>query len=494
MDLEMPSFLILFSFLILTWIIWKKMNSNSVPPPGPWKLPLLGNILQLRGGPANHRLCDLAKVYGPVMSIQLGQNPAVVLSSPEAAEQVFKIQGDLFNNRPPALSGKILFYNNSDMTFTPYGDHWRQIRKITVMEFLSPKRVLSFRSIREEQVSNFIKFLRTKGGSAINFPKALSELTSRIMLITLLGNKDENEEIVLPAIERVIETANKGAASDTFPTLKFFLDFLTGDKSRMEKVLQETDIILEAIINEHKKKGTSEHNYLDFLLDKQKKGDLQLPLTNEAIKANLMAMYAGGSETSSKLIEWTFAEMMKNPETMRKAQEEVRRVFGDKGKVEESRIQELKYLKLVLKESFRIHPPSTLITRVCQERTKINGYDIHPKTTILINVWTMGRDPNLWKEPEKFHPERFEDSKIDFRGANMELTPFGVGKRMCPGITLSTTYVEFLLANLLYHFDWKLPDGVTPATLDMTETLRGTLKKVQDLILIPIPFSPHQIA
>ncbi|XP_065859263.1 cytochrome P450 726A27-like [Euphorbia lathyris] len=490
MDLEIPSFLILFSFLILTLIIWKKINKDSNPPSGPRKFPLLGNIPQLLGGLPHQRLRDLAKVYGPIMSIQQGQIPAVVLSSAETAKQVLKIQGDLFNQRPQVLAGEIMYYDNVDMLFAPYGDYWRQIRKITTLEFLSTKRVLSFGSIREEQVSNLIKLLGSKGGSLVNLPRTISDLTNSIMLIIILGKNGESEQILLPMLENVQNAVIDGAVSDLFPSLKFLLEFLSGAKSRMKKVHKETDNILEEILNEHKNTASSTHNFLDVLLNLQKNGDLQFPLTNESIKANILEMFSGGSETTSKLVEWSIAEMMKNTEAMRKTQEEVRRVFGDKGKVEESRIHELKYLKLVIKETLRLHPPATLIVRECKERTKIDGYDIDPKTTVLINVWAIGRDPIVWTEPEKFYPERFENSQIDYRGANMELLPFGAGKRICPGITLAITYVELLLANLLYHFNWKLPDGITPANLDMTEILHGTLKRKEDLNLIPIPFSP----
>ncbi|XP_065854366.1 cytochrome P450 726A27-like [Euphorbia lathyris] len=488
MELEILSFLILFSCLFLTLIIWKKINKDSNPPPGPWKFPLLGNIPHLLGGLPHQRLRDLAKVYGPVMSIQQGQIPAVVFSSAETANQVLKIQGDLFNQRPQVLAGEIICYNNLDMLFAPYGDYWRQIRKITALEFLSSKRVLSSRSVREEEISKFIKLLGSKGGSSVNLPRIISDLTNSILLIMILGKNGESEQIILPMLENVQKVVIAGAASDLFPSLKFLLDFLSGAKSRMQKVQKDTDNVLDDIINEHKNKTSFGDNFLDVVLNLQKNGDLEL--TNESIKANIVQMFLGGSETTSKVLEWSIAELMKNPKVMRKTQEEVRRVFGEKGKVEESRIHELKYLKLVIKETLRLHPPATLIVRECKERTKIDGYHIDPKTTVLINVWAIGRDPIVWTKPEKFYPERFEDSQIDYRGANMELIPFGAGKRMCPGITLGITYMELLLANLFFHFDWKLADGITPANLDMTEILHGTLKRKEDLNMIPISFSP----
>ncbi|XP_065849692.1 cytochrome P450 726A27-like [Euphorbia lathyris] len=423
------------------------------------------------------------------MSIQQGQIPAVVFSSVETANQVLKIQGYLFSERPHLLSREIASYNDMDMASAPYGDYWRQIRKITTLQFLSPKRILSFQSVREKQISNFIKLLGSKEGSSVNLPRIISDLIDNIFLITILGKNGESEQTILPMLENVQNAIIAGAASDLFPSLKFLLYFLSGAKSRMQKVHKDIDNVLEDIINEHRNQTSFGDNFLDVLLNQQKNGDREFPLTNQSIKANIVQMF-GGRGTTFKVLEGSIAELMKNPEVMRKAQEEVRRVFGEKGKAEESRIKELKYLKLVIKETLRLHTPITFIFRQCKERTKVMGYDIRPKTTILVNAWAIGRDPIVWNEPEKFYPERFEDSQIDYRGGNMELIPLGAGKRICPAITLAITYVELLLANLLYHFDWKLPDGVTPANLDMTEIFHGTLKRKEDLNMIPIPFSP----
>lgn len=201
-------------------------------------------------------------------------------------------------------------------------------------------------------------------------------------------------------------------------------------------------------------------------------------------------MLGGGSDTSAKTTEWAMSEMMRFPETMRKAQEEVRRVFGEIGRVDETRIHELKYVRAVFKETLRLHPPLAMIPRECREKTTINGYDIHPKTKALINVWGIGRDPSVWPEPEKFRPERFLDNSIDFRGNNFELIPFGAGKRICPGMTLAIATVEVFLAHLLYYFDWKFVDGTTADNFDMTESFGASIKRKTDLSLVPIPVNP----
>ena len=180
------------------------------------------------------------------------------------------------------------------------------------------------------------------------------------------------------------------------------------------------------------------------------------------------------------------SEMMKNPRVMEKAQAEVRQVFGKKGYVDEADLGELNYMKLVIKEVLRLHPPLSLILpRESQEECEIHGYRIPVKSKVIVNAWTIGRDPKHWDEAESFIPERFSDGKIDYRGTNFEYIPFGAGRRICPGITFGLSNVELPLAKLLYYFDWKLPDGIKPEDLDMTEGFGVATRRKSSLNLIP---------
>lgn len=185
------------------------------------------------------------------------------------------------------------------------------------------------------------------------------------------------------------------------------------------------------------------------------------------------------------------AEMLKNPGVMAKAQAEVRDIFSRKRNVDETMIHELKFLKLVIKETLRLHPPiPLLVPRESREKCEINGYDIPVKTRVIINAWAIARDPQQWTDAEIFNPERFQDSSIDYQGTNFEFIPFGAGRRMCPGILFGMASVELALAQLLYHFDWKLPNGAQLEELDMTEDFSASLRRKLNLHLIPITYRP----
>lgn len=185
------------------------------------------------------------------------------------------------------------------------------------------------------------------------------------------------------------------------------------------------------------------------------------------------------------------SELMKNPEVMKKVQLELREVLQGKTKVNEEDLSGLKYLKLVIKETLRMHPPLTLLLpRECREAFEIMGYHIPVGTRVLVNAWALARDPEYWDEPLVFKPERFEGSGINYNGHCFEYIPFGAGRRMCPGMAFGLATIEFALAQLLYHFDWKLPNGLQPQDLDMCESFGVTARRTSSLLLQPIPRIP----
>ncbi|KAL0310954.1 UNVERIFIED_CONTAM: cytochrome [Sesamum angustifolium] len=184
--------------------------------------------------------------------------------------------------------------------------------------------------------------------------------------------------------------------------------------------------------------------------------------------------------------------MLKHPRILKKAQDEVRQVFDKKGCVDEVYIHELKYLKCVIKESLRMHPPiPLLLPRECHDRCAIDGYEIPAKTRVMVNAWALGRDPEYWKEAESFKPERYLDiNSADYKGNNFEYIPFGAGRRICPGMSFGLANVELPLAMFLYHFDWLLPEGMKPERVDMTETFGVTARRKYPLYVIPVVRRP----
>ncbi|KAL5549563.1 hypothetical protein UlMin_004794 [Ulmus minor] len=483
-------------------ILHKPKSKNSILrfPPGPKKLPLIGNLHNLVGSLPHRSLRNLANKYGPLMHLQLGEVSNIVVSSSEMAKEIMKTHDIIFANRPFLLAIQKLIYDSTDIAFSPYGDYWRQLRKICTMELLSQKRVQSFRSIREEEISNLVKGIQLSEGSQINLSERILSLSYGITARAAFGKKCKHEKEFISIVKESSKVTAGFCVADMYPSIKILQHF-SGLGKKLEKLHREVDRILGNIIDEHKEKmmkvkqdgdgvGDLQEDLFDVLLKLQKSGDLDHPLTDNNIKAVLVDMFSAGSETSSTAIEWAISELLKNPKKMEKAQEEVRRVYLGKTSVDETYIHELKFLRSVIKETLRLHPPvPLLLPRESSQSCVIEGYEIPAKTKVIVNGWAIGRDPRRWKEAEKFYPERFLDSLIDYKGADFEFIPFGAGRRVCPGMSFATAVVELTLAKLLYHFDWKFPGDTKEEDLDMTESFGLTVGRKTDLQLIPISYS-----
>ncbi|EEF47380.1 cytochrome P450, putative [Ricinus communis] len=494
---------LLFIFMILR-IIWKKSktrNSTTLNlPPGPFQLPIIGNIHQLVGYVPHLRVTDLAKKYGPVMRLQLGEFTITVLSSAETAREVLKTHDLNFSQRPNLIGTDLISYNNKDIGYSPEGPYWRQLRKLCMLQLLSAKRVQSFRTIREEEVSKLISSISSNAGSPIHLRKLINALTFRIISRAAIGKIWKTEEEYVTSMEKLlIELAKGPSLADVFPSIKFFkVISRVMMKVKLEKHFKQVDKIFQDILEEHRAtrglgsvESEKEDDLIHVLLDLQNKGELEFPLMDENIKAVIMDMFIGGTSTSVEVIEWTMSELIKNPRVMEKAQAEVREMFGAKGNVDEEGVHNLNYLKLVIYETMRLHPPAPLVPpRECKENCVINGYDIPAKSNVILNLWALGRDPRYWNEADKFNPERFLDDSVDNKKNNFEYLPFGGGRRICPGNLFAMAIVELPLAQLLYHFNWRLPAGQSPENLDMTDqqSLAGCRKN--RLCLVPNPYFP----
>ncbi|KAL4556214.1 hypothetical protein LXL04_038858 [Taraxacum kok-saghyz] len=470
-------------------------KADNKLPPGPRKLPFIGNMLSMVSLELPHHvLRNLAKKHGPLMHLQLGEIPALVVSSPRIAKEILVNHDLAFASRPELLVSKYVMYNSSDIGFAPYGNHWRQMRKICSLELLTAKKVRSFCSIREEEVGALMKLIRSSGQSPVNLSKHFFTLMNTVTSRAAFGRIYKEQDLLIEMVQELAVLAGGFDMADLFPSYKF-LHVFTSMGSRLKKLHRKLDMTLNSIIDRHNKNSKrtetdmDDEDFLDILIRVQNSDELEFPFTFDHIKALVLDVFAAGTDTSSTNMEWIMSELIRNPRVLKKAQDEVRGVLNGKKEVHEADIQGLKYLKLVIKESMRLHPSlPLLLPRECRESCEIDGYVIPVKTKVMVNVWALARDPEYWHDAETFLPERFEDGSYDFKGSNMEYLPFGAGRRICPGILFGVANIELVLASLLYHFNWELPNGMKIGDLDMRETFGSSIRRKTSLQLIATPY------
>ncbi|PHT36655.1 Cytochrome 71D6 [Capsicum baccatum] len=262
----------------------------------------------------------------------------VVVSSVDMAREVLKAHDLAFALRPKLLSLDIICYKCTDIAFSPYGEYWRQMRKVCVMELLTVKNVRSFSSIRRNETTRLVEFIRSSTcGELINITEQISWYESSITCKAAFGELLKDQDKFIQILRELVELAVGFSVADIFPSIKI-LHVLSGLRKRILKVHKNTGAIVEDVINEHKKNIAS-----------GKKGN-------------------AGTETSGTTVIWAMTEMMRNPSVLAKAQAEVRETFKGKETFDEDVIEELKYLKQVVKETLRLHLPlALLVPRECRE-------------------------------------------------------------------------------------------------------------------------------
>lgn len=289
-------------FLSLAIYLFKLTSSKHIKlnlPPSPPRFPIISNLWQI--GSLSHRsIKALSDKYGPLMLLHFGSTPTLVVSSVDMAREMLTTHDIVFSNRPRTLAANILLYGCKDVGFSPYGEYWRQARKICVVELLSLKRVNSFQHVRDEEVAEVIESIQRTClcGSLINLSELFSVLSANTVSRCVIGRKvnEIGGNIKLGELaNKLTKEINEFGFSDRLPYfyLGYLMDILTGLVARLKKTSKEFDIFLDQVIDEHMTLENSndeepldnkKKNFVHILLQLQQNNSLDFELTREKIK------------------------------------------------------------------------------------------------------------------------------------------------------------------------------------------------------------------
>ncbi|EEF47738.1 cytochrome P450, putative [Ricinus communis] len=427
-----------------------------------------------------------------LMAFSIGLTRFIISSHPETAKEI--LNSSAFADRPVKESAYELLFHRS-MGFAPFGEYWRNLRRISATHLFSPKRIASFAGLRAvigQKMVAEIKGLVERDG-VVEVRKVLHFGSLNNVMKSVFGKSyefsDKKHNVDAFELEGLVsegyELLGSFNWSDHFPFLGW-LD-LQGVRKRCRNLVAKVSVFVGKIIEEHRirraesgkqRAVAGDENFGDFvdvLLDLEEENRL----TDSDMIAVLWEMIFRGTDTVAILLEWILARMVLHPDIQAKAQSEIDTVVGTSRSVCDCDLPNLPYLRAIVKETLRMHPPGPLLSwaRLAIHDTHIGSYFIPAGTTAMVNMWSITHDQQFWSEPEKFKPERFMEEDVAIMGSDLRLAPFGSGRRVCPGKAMGLATVELWLAQLLQNFKWVPSD----CGVDLTENLKLSLEMKNSL-------------
>ncbi|PQM38302.1 cytochrome P450 CYP736A12-like [Prunus yedoensis var. nudiflora] len=359
---------------------WK----NKRLPPGPRGFPIFGS-LHLLGEFPNKDLHRLARKYGDIMYMRLGLMPTIVVSSPKAAELFLKTHDLAFASRPPHEGAKHINFGQRNLSFAEYGPYWKDIRKMCTLELLSNQKINSFKSMRIEEVALCVEAIRAaanSGSIAVDLSDKVMSLSVDMSCRMVFGKKYKDEEFDARGLKSVVK---EGSQLLSAPNLGNYIPFiapldLQGFTKRMKSVNKAFDTLFEKIIEEHLQSNDEEKtnkDFVDVMVSFMGSEESKYHIERPHIKAIILDMLVASMDTSSTTVDWALSELMRHPKGMKKVQKELEDVVGLERMVEESDLEKLDYLSMVVKETLRLHPVAPLLVpHAATEDCIVNGYHI----------------------------------------------------------------------------------------------------------------------
>ncbi|KAK1289160.1 Cytochrome P450 93A3 [Acorus calamus] len=486
-------FILLFTTIILLSILNKSRSRKSDGlPPSPPGLPIIGHLHLL--GPLPHQSVHaLSTRHGPIITLRFGSSPCIIASSPESAREFLKTHDADFASRPQSVAVHALSYGDSTFLFAKYGPYWRFMKKLCMSELLNGRMIDSFSPIRREERVSLVKSLLKKAESdeMVDMRGELIKLSYNVITRMMMSRRCTDTDGEAADVREIVEETEKIAGMFNLQDFIWFckgLD-LQGLNKVMDHVHKRFDKIMEGVLKEkeeERREGKGKErikDLLDILLDVSDDVNAEVKLTRDNIKGFSMDIFTAGSDTSSVTTEWALAELINHPSILSQAQAEIDSVIGQTRLVEETDIPNLPYLQCIVKETLRLHPAAPFIVREATKDCVVSGYKIPNKTRLIVNAWSVGRDPKYWDEPLEFNPDRFMETNnvgVETKGQHFQLLPFGSGRRGCPGASLGSRVVHATLASLVQCFDWKLD-----LVLDMQEGPGFTVPREKAFMCVP---------
>ncbi|KAG8048248.1 hypothetical protein GUJ93_ZPchr0008g13709 [Zizania palustris] len=471
-------------------------------PPGPVPWPVVGNVPEMMlNKPAFRWIHRMMKEMGTdIACVRLGAVHVVAITCPRIAREVLRKQDANFVSRPLTFASKTFSGGYRNAVLSPFGDQWKKMRRVLTSEITCPSRHKWLHDKRADEADNLTRYvyhLATAGStsSIIDVRRVARHYCGNVIRRLSFnrryfgeprpdGGPGPLEVQLMDAVFTSVSLLFSFCISDYLPWLLGF--DLDGHEKAVKEANATVNRLHDTVIDERWrqwKSGERQQEPEDFLdvLITLKDGSGNPLLTIEEVKAELQDITLAAADNPSNAVEWALAEMVNQPETMKKAVEEIDRVVGLDRLVQESDIPQLNYVKACIREAFRLHPVAPFnVPHVALADTTIAGYRVPKGSHVLLSRIGLGRNSTVWAEPLRFRPERHMAAAEDGATANnvaltendLRFISFSTGRRGCVAATLGTAMSVMLFGRLLQGFTWSKPAGV--AAIDLSESTHDT--------------------
>ncbi|KAI3927029.1 hypothetical protein MKW92_052134 [Papaver armeniacum] len=448
----------------------KSSTSTTEWPAGPKTLPIIGNLHQLGGDVLHVVLANLAKVHGGVFTIWIGNwNPVIIVSDVHSAREVLITKSSDYSGRVVPDYIKLISADGENISDSDSGPFWHNLRKGLQGVALNPLSVMSQSHLQERDMQNLIQSMQENASRENGIVKPLDyvkkdaiRLVSRIMF----GHEFSNEEFVAAmshTLHDFVRTGEFARLADAFK----IATYLPSHKKTVRKMnavgAQGANLILPCMASK-----PPSNTYLHFLLSQG--------YSQDVIVSAILEIYGLAADSIAETIVWALTFLVRQQEVQEKLYREIKNVTGGTRPVKIADLKQMSYLEAVVKETLRMKCIGPLaIAHKATKDTSLMGKKISKGTPVMVNIYAIHHNSDVFPEPYKFMPERFlkdfnsDASMGDGEKMKRSLLPFGAGMRVCAGTDIAKLMISFGIASLVNEFKWDcVLDGKLP---DLTEDL-----------------------
>ncbi|KAF9457683.1 cytochrome P450 [Collybia nuda] len=484
------------SFSILIYLYVKSRNRANLGlplPPGPKKLPLIGNLLDMPSSlewETYHKWCE--EHNSDIIHLDVAGTSIVVLDTSEAVTELLERRSSLYSGRARLPMINELMGWDFNFGFMPYGDHWRRHRRLMHQNF-HPSAATRFRPHELKATHNLLQRLLDDPGvdGLIGHLRHMAggTIISIAYGIEVLPENDPYIEGAESAIKPLVTAGVPGTfLVDAFPFLKYVPDWFpfAGFKRKAKEWRELSQAMVEVPFKVAKQKimdGDSIPSFTSYCLEKMDdNGDLAYQ--ESVIRSTAGTMYAAASDTTVSAIASCILGLMTNPHILKKAQQEIDGVVGYGKLPDFDDEHSLPYITAIIKEALRWRDVVPIaIPHLASVEDEYKGYRIPAGSIVIPNAWAMLHNESVYPDPFTFNPDRFmKDGKLNPAVRDPDHAAFGFGRRACPGRYMAISAIWITIASIIAAFD------ITKPIDEKGQVIEPSHEYISELVCMPLPF------